>query len=38
MCDRPLPNRVVKLSLWLGTVLVAVALVVPRIALMLSDG
>jgi len=36
-CERPLPSRAVKLGLWLGTALVAVALIFPRIALMLSD-
>ena len=35
-CERRLPSRAVKLGLWLGTVLVAVALIFPRIALMLS--
>src|SRR5215467_7565079 len=35
-CERPLPNRAVKLGLWLGTILVAVAVTLPRIALMLS--
>jgi mercuric ion transport protein len=36
-CERPLPSRAVKLGLWLGTILVAVALVFPRIALVLAD-
>lgn len=35
-CERPLPSRAVKLGLWLATVLVAAALIVPRIALMLA--
>jgi mercuric ion transport protein len=35
-CERPLPSRAVKLGLWLGTVLVAVALIFPRIALLLA--
>ena len=36
-CKRPLPSRGVKLGLWVGTALVAVALIIPRIALILSD-
>lgn len=36
-CERPLPSRAVKLGLWLGTALIAVALIFPRIALTLSD-
>ena len=35
-CERPLPSRNVKLGLWLGTILVAVALIFPRIALVLA--
>jgi len=35
-CERPLPSRAVKLGLWLGTILVAVALIFPRVALMLA--
>jgi len=35
-CERPLPSRSVKLGLWLGTILVAVALIFPRIALVLA--
>jgi mercuric ion transport protein len=35
-CERPLPSRAVKLGLWLATILVAVALIFPRIALMLA--
>jgi mercuric ion transport protein len=35
-CERPLPNRAVKLGLWLGTALVAVALIFPRIILVLA--
>lgn len=35
-CERPLHGRAVKLGLWLGAVLVAVALIFPRIALMLA--
>jgi mercuric ion transport protein len=35
-CELPLPNRAVKLGLWLATILVAAALIVPRIASMLA--
>lgn len=35
-CERPLPNLAVKLGLWLGTILVVVALVFPRVALLLA--
>jgi mercuric ion transport protein len=35
-CERPLPSRAVKFGLWLGTVLVTVAVIFPRIALMLA--
>jgi mercuric ion transport protein len=35
-CERPLLSRAVKLGLWLGTILVAVALIFPRIALVLA--
>jgi mercuric ion transport protein len=35
-CEQPLPSRAVKLGLWLGTALVAVALIFPRIALVLA--
>jgi mercuric ion transport protein len=35
-CARPLPNRAVKVGLWLGTTLVAVALIFPRIILVLA--
>jgi mercuric ion transport protein len=35
-CERPLPSRVVKLGLWLGTILVAAALVFQRVALVLA--
>jgi len=36
-CERPLPSRAVKFGLWLGTILVAVALIFPRVALVLAD-
>tara|TARA_R110002072_G_scaffold66291_6_gene163465 strand:- start:4370 stop:4768 length:399 start_codon:yes stop_codon:yes gene_type:complete len=36
-CARPLPNRIVKLSLWLATALVAAALAFPYIAPVLLD-
>lgn len=36
-CERPLTSRTVKFGLWLGLFLVAVALILPRIALMLAD-
>jgi mercuric ion transport protein len=35
-CERPLPSRAVKLGLWVGAILVVVALIFPRIVLMLS--
>ena len=35
-CERPLSSHTVKLGLWLGTILVAVALIFPRIALVLA--
>jgi mercuric ion transport protein len=35
-CERPLPSRAVKIGLWLGTILVGVALIFPRIALVLA--
>lgn len=34
-CSRPLPNRIVKSSLWLATVLVAAAIAFPYVAPML---
>ena len=37
-CERPLPSRSVKVGLWVGTILVGFALILPRIALMLADG
>jgi len=36
-CEKPLPSRAVKLGLWLAVILVAVALIFPRIALFLAD-
>jgi len=35
-CERPLPSRAVKVGLWLGTLLVGVALILPRIALVFA--
>ena len=35
-CERPLPRRAVKVGLWLGAMLIGVALVFPRIASMLA--
>lgn len=37
-CERPLPSRAVKVGLWLGTVLVGVALIFPHIASTLAGG
>jgi mercuric ion transport protein len=36
-CEQPLPSGIVKVGLWLGTVLAAVAVIFPRIALLLAD-
>jgi mercuric ion transport protein len=36
-CEQPLPHRAVKVGLWLGIILVAVALIFPRIALLLAS-
>lgn len=35
-CERPLPNRAVKFSLWLATILVGLALIFPRLAVVLA--
>jgi len=35
-CERPLPGRAVKVGLWLGTLLVGIALILPRIALVFA--
>src|SRR5215813_9353254 len=36
-CEQPVPSRGAKLGLWLGTVLVVVALIFPRVALLLAE-
>jgi mercuric ion transport protein len=35
-CERPLPRRSVKIGLWLGAILVVIAVTVPRVALVLA--
>ena len=35
-CERPLPSQAVKIGLWLGAMLIGVAVVFPRIASMLA--
>jgi mercuric ion transport protein len=35
-CEQPLPSQAAKVGLWLGTILVGVAVIFPRIALLLA--